>query len=227
MNKPCVLLVDDHARVNQLNRRVLAGAGYRVEQAETLAAAGEKLEQAAPDLILLDILMPDGSGLDFCRTIRAKTTAPILFLTVLGKSEQVVEGLQSGGDDYLVKPYDSAELLARVEARLRYRDMLQRAAARQEQIGNCLVNHSAQRVYVDGADILLKPKEFLLLAALLRERGRHLSAQALYDEIWADKSAMDIRTVKTHVYGLRGKLKKSPVKIHFKRGHGYTLTTNG
>ena len=112
MRRSTLLLVEDSKEVLEDNRKALVAAGYEVLAASTLAGARERLARRQPDLILLDVLLPDGNGVELCRELRDSTAAPILFLTSLGESEQIVEGLRAGGDDYLAKPYDLEVLVA-------------------------------------------------------------------------------------------------------------------
>ncbi len=119
MKKVKILMVEDESDVLHINREYFEGKGYEVICASTLNQAGFLLEEHNPDLILLDVMMPDGSGFDFCRKVRQKTNAPIIFLTCRGENESVVNGLLQGGDDYVTKPYDLNVLNARVAAQLR------------------------------------------------------------------------------------------------------------
>lgn len=129
MRRSTLLLVEDSKEVLEDNRKALVAAGYEVLAASTLAGARERLARRQPDLILLDVLLPDGNGVELCRELRDSTAAPILFLTSLGESEQIVEGLRAGGDDYVTKPYRMEELLARVEAQLRRTERIRGEAA--------------------------------------------------------------------------------------------------
>ena len=119
MNPIRLLLIEDEADILEINREYFVGKGYHAVCAPTLAQARFQLEDYAPDLILLDVMMPDGSGFDFCAELRQKTNAPIIFLTCRDENESVVKGLLQGGDDYVTKPYDLNILSARVAAQLR------------------------------------------------------------------------------------------------------------
>lgn len=224
MNKQNILIVEDNPEIICINKAALQSAGYQVSEAATLKQAKNTLSSFSPDLIVMDILLPDGSGLDFCREIRDTTDAPILFLTVLGESDQIIEGLRSGGDDYITKPYNVDEFLARIEARLRYKERLS-DKWKSIQLADIEIDYTAQRAYVNGKDILLKPKEFSLLSVLIRKNKRYITTEILYREVWGEECLADTRTVKTHIYNLRSKLKESSIKITYRKGKGYILVT--
>ena len=221
MRRSTLLLVEDSKEVLEDNRKALVAAGYEVLAASTLAGARERLARRQPDLILLDVLLPDGNGVELCRELRDSTAAPILFLTSLGESEQIVEGLRAGGDDYVTKPYRMEELLARVEAQLRRTERIRGEAA--EGVGA-----RAQRAFLEGKDLLLKPKEFQLLCVLLRGRDRFRTAEELYQEVWGLDANADARTVLVHISNLRAKLRggreEGNIQIQREGSRGYRLT---
>lgn len=223
-----ILLVEDDAELLEYNRAYLERAGYQVSAAESAAAARAVLDREPPDLLVLDILLPDGSGLELCREFRTCHSAPILFLTCLGESEQVVQGLRCGGDDYITKPYRVEELLARIEAQLR------RVVMTAQDGTLCFdaltLDGRTRRAYLAGEDLMLKPKEFLLLAALARQRERPMTARELYAQVWGMTSNEDVRTVLVHISNLRAKLRgdrEEPAVIirHFGE-NGYRLARN-
>lgn len=220
-----VLLVEDEREILESNRRALVRAGYRVCAAGTLERAKQCLA-VAPDVIVLDILLPDGSGLELCREIRRETNAPILFLTSLGESAQIVRGLRAGGDDYMVKPFVMEEFLVRIETLLRRVERGRRQPERLSFHGLTL-DPATQRAYLGGRDLLLKPKEYMLLAALLRAQDSCRTAGELYTEVWGLSSNEDARTVLVHLSGLRAKLRgphgNAPVTIRRYGDEGYRL----
>lgn len=222
MNKK-IMLVEDNPEINKTNRRMLELNGYKVLTADTLKKAWEHVWRENPDLIVLDIMMPDGSGLDFCRELRAHDGAmPILFLTALDENADVVTGLRAGGDDYLAKPYDYNVLLARIEALLRRAQY-----GYVENIGSYQIDHVAQRVYRDGEDMLLKPREFALFCLFAENPGAYFTPGVLYERIWGGSALEDVRTVYAHVSSLRKKLGlygDATIDIEQKRGKGYRLT---
>ena len=207
MEPPHILLVEDMTKILNYNRMALEKRGYRVTAVRTLSEARKRIEDAPPDLAVVDILLPDGSGLDLCRQLR-HSDAPILLLTSLGDSDQIVRGLQAGGDDYIIKPYKIEELIARIEAQLRRVHWLLQAEV-ETHAGRLVLNARMQRAFLGGHDLLLKPKEFLLLSTLLRNRGRTMSAEELYSEIWGQAPNVALRTVFVNISSLRIKLRKN------------------
>lgn len=202
---PLILLVEDSWEIQRVNSRMLTRRGYRVESAMTLAEARDRLRASPPDLVVLDILLPDGDGLDFCAELRAlRAEMPILFLTARDKVSDIVKGLEGGGDDYLTKPYDYDVFAARVEA------LLRRAGQNRQQrreIGPITLDYARQRAYLHGEDALLKPREFALLALLVEHMGENMTPEALYETIWGAEVNSDLRTVYVHIAGLRRKLR--------------------
>jgi DNA-binding response OmpR family regulator len=217
-----ILLVEDEPEVLEANRKALNDAGYRVWAADTLAGAEGLMARGKPDLILLDIILPDGSGVDFCRRIREQTFAPILFLTCLGEEDQVVEGLSSGGDDYIIKPYGMNELLARVRAHLEHSARLWRGTENKRYTyGPLTMDMLKQQVSLDGKPIDLTAKEFALLLMLVRRQGEAVTSDELYDGVWGASNCMDKRVVYAHISALRRKI--SPVTVTGRYDGGYIL----
>jgi len=177
-----ILLGEDEPDILEYNREQLEQRGYQVTAVSTLGQAEACVLRDNPDLLVLDVMMPDGSGLELCRRLREQFQGPILFLTSLGESSQIVQGLRAGGDDYITKPYDIEELAARIEAHLRRLE--RRVGEDIHQGGSRLyLNVKSQRAYLDGRDMLLKPKEYRLLAALMRNRGRYMEARGRIGDI--------------------------------------------
>lgn len=216
-----ILLVEDNPEIQKVNKRMLELYGYTVAVAFDIEQAWRCMEEAPPDLLVLDIMLPDGSGLAFCEQVREKSDTPILFLTALGEKDDIVGGLRKGGDDYLAKPYDYDVLLARIEALLRRAG---RRAPPAEDIGPLRLEYRAGRAYVNGGDALLKPKEFALLRVLVEDTGRFIPSEKLYETVWGAQPNGDPRTVYVHIAGLRKKLcmdDGSKVNIEHVRGKGY------
>ncbi len=218
-----ILLVEDDAPVLAENARRLNAEGYEVSAAAALAEGRRAVRSQAPDLAVLDILLPDGSGLDLCRELRAVAPVPVLFLTSLDDRKQVVDGLRAGGDDYLTKPYHLDELVARVEALLRRVELL-RSPGEVLELGGLRLDLIRQRAYWQGADLLLKPKEFQLLTLLMKCRNRYSTPEELYAGVWG-QTAVDVRPVIAHVSSLRLKLNGAccAVELEHVRGRGYRL----
>lgn len=226
MNNAAILLVEDNAEIMKANRRMLELRGYGVRTAASLAEAGRAIAEAPPDLMVLDIMLPDGSGLDFCRQLRGNAAGiPILFLTVLNENSDVVAGLRAGGDDYLTKPYDYDVLMARIEALLR-RARRDGASGPLRAVGPFAFDHTAHRVYRDGRDTLLKPREYALFRLLMENPGVFFPAEVLFRRVWASDPAGDLRTVYAHVSCLRKKLALRDgdgLFLEQRRGQGYRL----
>ena len=166
-----ILLGEDNEQILCGNERMLKRRGYVVAAALTLAEAKTRIEERMPDAIVLDIMLPDGSGLDFMRELRRGSNVPILLLTGLTTPEDVVRGLSDGGDDYLAKPYDFGILLARIEALLRRAGQVPNTLTK----GALRLDIIAGRAFIDGDDLLLSPKEFALLLLMVQNEGRLLS----------------------------------------------------
>lgn len=211
-----VLLVEDDAGVLRTNRRVLERAGFAVRCAATLEEAWRCLAEQPPDAIVLDILMPDGSGLDFCEKARPLTPAPVLFLTALDERSEILEGLRAGGSDYITKPYDTEELVARVKAQLALVRMNRVAQSKTLVRGPLVLDLVTHRAYVKGADLLLTQKEYALLLVLARRAGCTLSSEHLYATVWNEPLVKGSTTLKRHVSSLRRKLEAA--------GGGCTVT---
>jgi len=221
-----ILLVEDEAAIRDYVRSRLAAEGYRLSEAENIRSAELFLQTAEPDLILLDIMLPDGSGLDLCRNLRGMTQAPVLFATSLGEKSQIVQGLRAGADDYIVKPYDADELVARVEALLR-RTVRMQANVHKSTVGLLTLEPNERRAKWAGKDLVLSPKEYQILSVLLRNRNRFTSAEELYSEVWGMSVQEDVRTVKVHISGLRRKLRQaagdSALELVSQKERGYRL----
>lgn len=216
-----ILLVEDNPDITKLNRMALELAGYRVLEADTLAKGRELTETESPDLIVLDILLPDGNGLEYCRELRGASDVRILFLSAMNTKEDTLAGLRAGGDDYITKPYIIEELLLRVETLLRRGPL----AAKEEtplRFGAFEIEPSTRRAFLGGEDLLLKPKEFAVLDYLARNRDRTFTAEELYEKLWGMDTADDVRTVWTHISHLRQKFGgDASVDIVTERGKGY------
>lgn len=219
--KEMILLVEDEPAARAAAQAALAAQGYEVCTAATLAEARRQLEAAAPALVVLDILMPDGSGLDFCRELRRGSAVPILFLTVKGQPKDITNGLYQGGDDYLAKPWSTDELCARVAALLRRSRMDARVC-----VGHLELDYASQSAFYRGASLELRPKEFLLLAALARRTNSFVPVDTLHKEVWGRHATRDARTVLVNLSTLRGKLKQAAaqeLKIERDMERGFRL----
>ncbi len=204
MKKIKLLLIEDDGDTLEINREYFAGKGYEAVCAATLTKARFLLEEHAPDLILLDVMMPDGSGFDFCAELRQKTNAPIIFLTCRDENENVVKGLLQGGDDYVTKPYDLNILSARVAAQLRRAGIL---TAGKIELAPLTVDFLSGEATLAGERIPLTQKELQLLGCFALFAGRRLSLEEIYRRAWGEMFPGASGTIKSHVANLRKKLK--------------------
>lgn len=226
-----ILLVEDEPAILATIAYNLRREGYEV----LTAADGEAalaLAARAPDAVVLDVLLPKLDGFEVCRRLRQHSAVPILMLTARGDEVDRVVGLELGADDYLTKPFSMRELLARVKALLRRRELLAAEMGRQAEqaagerlvAGDLLLDVAAHQVTKAGQPVALTPKEFDLLAFLMRHRGHVFSAERLLEQVWGYEPASDARTVPVHVRSLREKLEEQPSKpsrLQTVRGVGY------
>jgi two-component system KDP operon response regulator KdpE len=199
-----VLVCDDELQILRALKVVLRDAGFEVE---ATATAKEALDTAAirpPDAAIIDLMLPDGSGVDVCRQLRSWSDMPIVVLSAIGDEEQKVEALEAGADDYVTKPFGPRELVARLNA------VLRRAGEAVDQpaitIDGLHVDLAARVVERDGEDVHLTPIEYDLLRVLLRNRGRLMTHRALLTEVWGPGYADDTRVLRTHIANLRRKI---------------------
>lgn len=222
-----VLLVEDDAQTQQLIRQILETEGYRVRVAPSLFRAQGEVQRHAPDLIILDRRLPDGDGIAFCRQLKAAEATralPILFLTAKSSTSDRVLGLKLGGDDYLVKPFQVEELVARVEALFRRVQADGEAPA-----GKVLSVHGIELdldrhlCTVGGRAVRLWPKEFELLQMFLERPGRLLSKEFLSERVWGHEFLVSSRAIETAVQRLRHKLGSKGKLIETVKGYGFKL----
>jgi two-component system, OmpR family, alkaline phosphatase synthesis response regulator PhoP len=202
-----ILIVEDERNIASFVSMYLKNARYTVEIARDGAEALQKAENAKPDLVVLDLMLPDIDGLEVCRQIRSSSDVPILMLTARDDDIDKIVGLEVGADDYLTKPFNPRELVARVKSILR-RSTPDRREAKTTQIrhGQLLVDSGRREVQVEGNDVQLAPKEFDLLWELLDHNGLVLTRDQLLEHVWGYTFAGDTRTVDVHIRQLRRKL---------------------
>lgn len=227
MTQATILMIEDNPDILRTNRAALELEGHRVLEATTLAQ-GTAMAQSQPvDLVLLDILLPDSTSLAHCREVLGLEGASVLILSALNTKSDVIAGLRAGGDDYLVKPYLMDEMLARVEALLRRRKT-QLPGEQSLALAGLKLSLTARVARLHGRDLLLTPREFSILAVLLKERGAFVTSKKLYEQIWGSAPSMDTRTVRQHVRRLRKKLGNgAPITIEAQQGAGYRVVQCG
>lgn len=203
MRKPMLLLVEDETDILAVSREYFESHGYKTVGASTLEQARFALEEHLPDLILLDVMMPDGSGLDFCAELRKRTNVPVIFLTCRNENESVVRGFLRGGDDYVTKPCDLNVLGARVASHLRRADI---ASIGKIELPPLSVDLLAGEAILNGEHIPLTQKELQLLSCFVLSAGRRLSCDEICRRTWGGSFAGAPRTIAVHVANLRRKL---------------------
>ncbi len=218
-----VLVVEDEAQVAASLRGLLEREGYTVRLAGTLAEARRALAPGAPpvDVMLLDWRLPDGEGIDLLKELRRTSDLPVLMVTARVEVIDRVLGLEIGADDYVTKPVEPRELLARIRARLRPRDRTLAAPPRALEHAGIRVDLHAREVIYEGRPVPLTRMEFGLLALLVEHPGRVFSREELLNQVWGYERTPTTRTVDTHVAELRAKLR--PGLVESVRGIGYRL----
>ena len=217
-----LLIVDDEAQIRTLIRKYAEFGGHRVTEAADGMEAIAKAAEAAPDLVVMDIMMPELDGFSAVREIRKTSSVPVLFLSARGEEYDRINGFESGADDYVVKPFSPKELLLRVEAILRRTGDAPTAAQKEVYtFGGLTVDMTARIVTADGKALELSPKEYDLLFYLIRNKNIALSRERLITEVWGyDFFGVD-RTLDTHVKLLRKSLGVYAAHIVTLRGVGY------
>lgn len=227
-----ILVVEDDPHICDVLEYALIADGYRFEKTNRGREAVAICEKEPPDLMVLDVGLPDIDGFEVCRLVRRKSDVPIIFLTSRGDEVNRVVGLEIGGDDYLVKPFSTRELLARIKViRRRGRSEGSASASGGEQEewisqGNLQVNHNRFRVLYYNIEVQLTRQEFRLLELLVRQPGRVFTRDELLDRAWEDGGCVTDRTIDVHIKGLRRKLvaaHEGEDPIETVRGVGYRM----
>jgi two-component system KDP operon response regulator KdpE len=195
---------DDESQIVRALRVILREAGYEVSMAATLAEGLDLAAREPPDAAIIDVMLPDGSGIELCAELRSWSAMPIVVLSALDEEEQKVLALRAGADDYITKPFSARELLARLEA------VFRRVVSSEEEasltVKGLEINFAAHTVRSDGREVKLTPIEFKLLCALARNRGRLMTSRALLSEVWGSAYANDAPLLRTHIANLRHKI---------------------
>jgi two-component system KDP operon response regulator KdpE len=209
-----VLLVDDEPSILKTMAPLLRSRGYHVETAATGREAIERFEQDPPNLVILDLMLPDIDGLEVCRRIRARGDTPIIILSAREAEQVKVQALDIGADDYVTKPFGPEELLARVRAALR-RSTSDGDAAGQLERGDLVIDFDRRRVVRNGDEIRLTPKEFDLLVYLARHAGRVLTHKAILRAIWGPHSVDQPEHLRVLVNAVRRKIEPDPANPRY------------
>jgi two-component system response regulator RegX3 len=221
-----ILLVEDERSITEPLAAALGREGFDTTVAGTVAEALELAERTRPDLVLLDVMLPDGSGLDVCRELRRSSRVPIIMLTARGEEADRIVGLELGADDYIVKPFSAREVVARIRAVLRRADVPE-AEPEDEgaiEIGGVRLDPARREVTKNGETLELSRKEFDLLHLLMRNAGSVVRRERLIEEVWDTNWFGSTKTLDVHVSGLRRKLGDDPASsryLHTVRGVGF------
>ncbi|MGZ5335785.1 MAG: response regulator [Solirubrobacterales bacterium] len=199
-----VLVCDDEPQIVRALKVVLREANFDVDAAESVAEALDRAAVRPPDAAIVDLLLPDGDGIEVCRSLREWSGMPVILLSAVGDEDEKVRALEAGADDYVVKPFGPRELVARLEAALR------RAEPHAEEptvrAGSLEVDLAARAVRLDGGEVHLTPIEFELLRTLVRNQGKLITHRALLTEVWGPGYAEDTQVLRTHIANLRRKI---------------------
>ena len=219
-----VLVVDDEPQILRSLSIVLRGAGYAVEAAATGADALAALEARPPDVVVLDLVLPDGNGLDVCREIRRWSRLPIVVLSAVGDEREKVRALDAGADDYVTKPFGTDELLARLRAVLRRAP--EGGSGPVVEVGELAIDLAERRVSRGGEPVHLTPIEFDLVRVLAEARGRLVTGRVLLREVWGPEYTRETHYLRVHVAHIRAKLEADPSRPRYlvtEPGVGYRL----
>ena len=223
-----ILVIDDDVTLIKLVRRSLEPQGFSIYAATSGEEGLTLFPQIAPDLVLLDIMMPGMDGWEVCRRLRKVSAVPIIFLTALDSVNDIVQGLIGGADDYLAKPFKIDELEARVTAQLRRARMShEQPAVLRFGGGDLVINCAEQAVFANGQEISLSPIEYNLLLFMAERSGRIVPTQLLFDTIWGSLAETGPESVKWYIWSLRKKIETDPQEPRFiltERGKGYRFS---
>ncbi|MEE3227886.1 MAG: response regulator transcription factor [Chloroflexota bacterium] len=221
---PTILIVEDDDTVREALSAGLESEGYEVILSDNGLDGLKQAKEEGPDLILLDLMLPEMDGLSVCRALRRNSDVPIIMLTARGTEMDKIVGLETGADDYVVKPFSLGELLARIRSLLRRIRNDKQETQMQLTSGNISLDLTSRRVSKDDAEVHLTQKEFNLLAELMRNKGAVLSRDLLLEKVWGYSYVGNTHTVDVHIRWLREKIEvdpSKPVRIVTVRGVGY------
>jgi len=222
-----ILIIEDEPDIRKTLEYNISREGYHVVSASSLLEAKSQIESDSFSLILLDLMLPDGSGLDLCREIKSdkeKSSVPIIILTAKDDEVDKVVGFELGADDYVTKPFSVRELILRMKAVLKRGEKKSDNVEVQRQFGQLSIDTESHEVFVDNNEITLTALEFKLLCQLVDRRGRVQSRDQLLSDVWGHSAEVTTRTVDTHIKRLREKLGSMGKYVQTIRGVGYKFT---
>ncbi len=223
-----VLVVDDEPDTTDLLEYQLGAAGFSVEVLNDPRKVLGRVREFHPDLIVLDVMMPELGGIQICHTLKADrelSQIPVIFLTARGEPDDRVKGLETGVDDYIAKPFDSRELVLRIRSVLKRASAAKKGSGRRVEFGNIALDKDMHTLVIDGEKIMLTLTESKLLQLLMENHDQVLSRETLLSRVWNYESDTETRTVDTHVRRLREKLGANAAMLETVRGVGYRLRT--
>lgn len=231
MEVPTILVIDDDSTIQDLLAIYLINEGFQVIKASDGLEALDILTRLKVDLIILDIMMPKLDGIQACLKIREKNEVPIIMLSANTEDLDKIHGLSVGADDYMTKPFNPLEMLARVKSQLRrylYYQHPTDASAPAEvlEIGNMIINTITHQVLINKKEVKLTPKEFAILELLARHRGMVFSRERIYESVWQEAILESENTVMVHIRNIREKIEENPRKPHYLKnvwGVGYKI----
>src|SRR5690625_1125465 len=227
MDKETILVIDDEKEIRDLISIYLKNEGYNVIQASNGEEGLDILRDHQVHLIVLDIMMPKLNGIEMCIKVREIAEMPIIMLSAKTQDMDKIMGLTTGADDYITKPFNPLELVARIKSQLRrYMRMSSGMVQNENEIGGMLINVSTHEVTVEGKEIKLTPREFSILELLSRNRGIVFSAEKIYEKVWKEQAFQSDNTVMVHIRKIREKIEENPRKPMFIKtvwGVGYKI----
>ncbi|MDG0030520.1 response regulator transcription factor [Priestia sp. Y58] len=214
MSERTILIVDDEAEIRNIMSIYLKNEGYQVVDVPDAATAMDMLKKQKIDLIILDVMMPGMNGIDTCLKIREEYTMPIIFLSAKSEDMDKIHGLASGAEDYVTKPFNPLELMARVKSQLRryYMPPEREVSSNFLEKGDLKVDGRTNEVFVRDREVRLTPKEFQILSLLLQHQGQVFSIQQIYETVWKEPFYKSDNTIMVHMTKIRDKIEENPKK---------------
>ena len=221
-----IFVLDDDTIARRLLETSLTAEGFAVQTFGTIAHARAAIAREPFDLYLLDIVLPDGDGLDLCEAIRQRSHGPIIMLTVKGDLTDIVKGLEAGADDYMLKPFRMAEVTARVRAQLRRVQRSEGAHQSAIRVGDLVIDRDGRDASLRGVPIHLSPREYEVLELLATRGGKSVSRETIIDTVWGEQEDLSEKILAVYIRRLRCKIEDNPDQpryLHTVRGFGYRL----
>ncbi|MGN4699545.1 response regulator transcription factor [Bacillus cereus] len=212
MQKEKILIVDDDIEIRKIVSIYLKNEGYEIIDASDAIEALETLRNTTIDLIILDIMLPKMDGIEACLKIREQYQMPIIFLSAKDEDIDKIQGLMSGAEDYITKPFNPLELMARIKSQLRRYRVYQTEEVKQfiHEIGHLKVDEETRQVFIRNEELRLTPKEFDILSLLVRNKGKVFSVEKIYEMVWEDSFYKSDNTVMVHITKIREKIEENP-----------------